>query len=420
MTTLLAGASQVVTCRGPARARRGAEMAALDVVDGGAVVIGTEGVILDVGPEADMRRTFPHARVEQVEGVLFPGFVDAHTHAVFGGARLADHERRARGTGYKEIAAQGGGILSSVADVRERSPEQLTSLTRARLDRLLLGGTTTVEVKSGYGLSLDAELKQLTVIRALGQDMPHLVPTFLGAHEVPPEFRDDPESYLELVIREMLPAVEREGLARFCDVFCEPGVFTPDQSRRVLSAAARHGLRAKLHADELDGSGGAELAAELGAISADHLAAISGAGIDALARAEDTVAVLLPGTMMFLGRPGQAPARKLVDAGAAVGLATDFNPGSSPGMSLPLMATMGVSQLGLLPAEAVMAITVNGAAAVGEAASRGQLAKGFAGDIALAAISDWRELPYWYGVNLVSRVWVDGAPCHPSLKPLNS
>ncbi len=413
------GASQVVTCRGPARARRGTEMAALDVVDEGAVVIGTDGTILDVGPARDMRLAFPDARPEEVEGVLFPGFVDAHTHAVFGGARLADHERRARGIGYKEIAAEGGGILSSVAEVRERSHGHLALLTRARLDRLLRAGTTTVEVKSGYGLSLEAELKQLAVIRSLEQGAPHLVPTFLGAHEVPLEYRDDPESYLDLLIREMLPAVEREGLARFCDVFCEPGVFTPDQSRRVLVAAAGHGMRAKLHADELDGSGGAELAAELGAISADHLAAISPAGIDALARAEDTVAVLLPGTMMFLGRAGRAPARKLVDAGAAVSLATDFNPGSSPGMSLPLMATRGVS-LGLLPAEALMAITVNGAAAVGEAGRRGQLAPGFAGDIVLAGISDWRELPYWYGVNLVNRVWVDGAPCHPSLKPLNS
>lgn len=395
-------------------------MAALDVVDKGAVVIGGDGAILEVGSEADMRRAFPAAQVDEVEGVLFPGFVDAHTHAVFGGARLADHERRARGIGYKEIAAQGGGILSSVADVRAQSHDDLVSLTRRRLDRLLLAGTTTVEVKSGYGLSAEAELKQLAVIRSLGQNAPHLIPTFLGAHEVPPEYRGDPERYLDLVIHEMLPVVQQEGLARFCDVFCEPGVFTPDQSRRVLTAASRHGMRAKLHADELDGSGGAELAAELNAISADHLAAISPAGIEALAAAGDTVAVLLPGTMMFLGRPGRAPARQLVDAGAAVALATDFNPGSSPGMSLPLMATMGVSQLGLLPAEAMLAITVNGAAAVGEAAHRGQLASGFAGDIVLAAISDWRELPYWYGVNLVSRVWVDGTPCHPSLNPLNS
>jgi imidazolonepropionase len=389
-------------------------MADLDVIDGGAVVIGDGGTILDVGLAKNMREAFPSAVVEEVDGVLFPGFVDCHTHAVFGAARVEDHERRARGIGYKEIAAQGGGILSSVRDVRGRSQDELAALTRQRLDRLLAGGTTTVEVKSGYGLSLEAELKQLEVIRALQGSRPHLVSTFLGAHEVPAEHRHDPDGYVDLVVREMLPVVEERGLARFCDVFCEPGVFTPEQSRAVLTAAGRHGLRLKLHADELDGSGGAELAAELNAVSADHLAAISPAGVDALGKASDTVAVLLPGTMMFLGRRGHAPARELLDAGAAVALATDFNPGSSPGMSLPLMATMGVSQLRLTPAEAITAITVNGAAGVGEASRRGQLAPGFAADIVLASIADWRELSYWYGVNLVAAIWVSGCLVTPA------
>jgi imidazolonepropionase len=389
-------------------------MADLDVIDGGAVVIGDGGTILDVGPAKNMREAFPSAIVEEVDGVLFPGFVDCHTHAVFGAARVEDHERRARGIGYKEIAAQGGGILSSVRDVRGRSQDELAALTRQRLDRLLAGGTTTVEVKSGYGLSLEAELKQLEVIRALQGSRPHLVSTFLGAHEVPAEHRHDPDGYVDLVVREMLPVVEERGLARFCDVFCEPGVFTPEQSRTVLTAAGRHGLRLKLHADELDGSGGAELAAELHAVSADHLAAISPAGVDALGKASDTVAVLLPAAMMFLGRSGHAPARALLDAGAAVALATDCNPVSSPGMSLPLMATMGVSQLRLTPAEAVTAITVNGAAGVGEASRRGQLAPGFAADIVLASIADWRELSYWYGVNLVAAIWVSGCLVTPA------
>ncbi len=420
MTTLLAGATQVVTCRGPARARRGGEMADLDVIDRGGVVMADDGTITAVGPEPELRQAFPGATVEEVEGVLFPGFVDCHTHAVFGAARLADHERRARGVGYKEIAAAGGGILASVRDVRERGADELEALTGARLERLLAAGTTTVEVKSGYGLSLDAELKQLDVIRSLGSGRPTLVATFLGAHEVPPDYRDNPEGYIELVVNEMLPEVERRGLARFCDVFCEPGVFTPAQSRVVLAAARRHGLALKLHADELDGSGGAELAVELGAVSADHLAAISARGIEALGKAPNTLAVLLPGTMLFLGRPARAPARQLIDTGAAVAVATDFNPGSSPGMSLPLMAMMGVSQLGMAPAEAVMAITVNGAAAVGEASRRGQIAPGFAADVVLASIADWRELPYWYGTNLVSRVWISGAACHPRLAPINS
>lgn len=390
----------------------------LDVIDGGAVAIDAEGRIAAVGPESEVRRRFPDARIDEVSGVLFPGFIDCHTHAVFGGARLADHERRARGIDYKTIAAEGGGILSSVRDVRCRSAADLEALTRARFSRLAALGTTTVEVKSGYGLTLLDEVKQLEVIQALEAGCPDPVPTFLGAHEVPEEFRDRPDAYLDLVIETMLPEVVRRGLARFCDVFCEPGVFDAGQSRRVLEAAQRLGLVPKVHADELDGSGGAELAVEVGAISADHLAAVSEQGIDALARSE-TVAVLLPGTMMFLGRPGHAPARRLIDAGAAVALATDFNPGSSPGLSLPLMATMGVSRLRMLPAETIIAITVNAAAALGLAGSRGQIAPGFRADLALAAVRDWREVPYWYGVNLVTRVWRSGTSCPLDLTPLD-
>jgi imidazolonepropionase len=331
---------------------------------------------------------------------------------------LADHERRARGVPYKEIAAAGGGILSSVRDVRARPAGELVDLTRRRLSHLLANGTTTVEVKSGYGLELTAELKQLEVIAALETEVPHLVPTFLGAHEVPPEYRPHPDEYVEVVVEEMLPAVRRQGLARFCDVFCEPGVFTVEQSRRVLEAAQRHGLALKLHADELDPSGGAELAASLGAVTADHLAAVSEEGVRALA-ASGTIAVLLPGTMMFLGRTRHAPGRRLIDAGAAVALATDFNPGSSPGMSLPLMGTLAVSLAGLVPAEAVIAMTVNGAAGVGEASTRGQIAPGFRADLALAAVHDWREIVYWYGTNLVSRVWVGGVPCPIAERPVN-
>jgi imidazolonepropionase len=376
------------------------------------VWIGDDGRIHAVGPYGTLRRHAAAAQVVEVEGVLFPGFVDCHTHAVFGGPRLEDQERRARGVGYKEIAAAGGGILQSVRDVRERSPGSLRELTARRLDALLELGTTTVEIKSGYGLSVADELKQLDVIRALRGRPPRLVATFLGAHEVPEEHRADPDRYVRLVVEEMLPAVARQGLARFCDVFCEPGVFTVEQSRCVLEAAARYGLRFKLHADELDGSGGAELAAALGAISADHLAAVSDRGVTALA-ASETVAVLLPGTMLFLGKRHHAPARRLIDAGAAVALATDFNPGSSPGLSLPLMTMLAVSQMGMLPAEAVTAITVNGAAALGEAAITGQIAPGFRADLVLLAVRDWREVAYFFGTNLVRSVWVGGAACHP-------
>jgi imidazolonepropionase len=393
-------------------------MSQLEVLRDAAVLIGDDGLVHAVGPYDDIRAAAQGAKLIEVDGVLFPGFVDSHTHAVFGVARPEEQERRARGESYKEIAAQGGGILASVRDVRERSLEDLTALTAQRLGHLLALGTTTVEVKSGYGLSLGAELKQLDAIGAVSLGSPSVVATFLGAHEVPPEYRERPDEYVELVVGEMLPAVERQGVARYCDVFCEPGVFSPAQSRRVLEAARRHGLGLKLHADELDPSGGAELAVELGAASADHLAAISDAGVAALA-GSDTVAVLLPGTMLFLGQKKQAPGRRLVDAGAAVALATDFNPGSSPGMSLPLMGMLAVAQLGMLPAEAIMAMTVNAAAAVGEAATRGQIAAGFRADLTLAAVRDWRELVYWYGTNLITDVWVGGAPCHPRERPVH-
>jgi len=393
-------------------------MAELEVLADAAVLIGDDGLIEAVGTRREIAERARGAETLEVNGVLFPGFVDCHTHAVFGMARLADHERRARGISYKEIAAAGGGILSSVRDVRERDAAELTDLTACRLARLLANGTTTVEVKSGYGLALEAELKQLEVIAALQGGAPSLVPTFLGAHEVPSEYRAHPDEYVELVVREMLPAVEAQGIARYCDVFCEPGVFTVEQSRRVLEAAKRHGMGLKLHADELDPSGGAELAASLGAVTADHLAAVSDDGVRALA-GSGTIAVLLPGTMMFLGRTRHAPGRRLIDAGAAVALATDFNPGSSPGMSLPFVGTLAVSQAGLIPAEAVVAMTVNGAAGVGEADTRGQIAPGFRADLALATVRDWRELVYWYGTNLVSQVWVGGSPCDTGEVPVN-
>ncbi len=420
MSQILVGASQVVTCQGPARLRRGKEMSDVGVIEDAAVVLGDEGSITAVGPVASLTAEHPEAEVVELRGVLFPGFVDCHTHAVFGAARLDDHERRARGISYMEIAAAGGGILSSVRDVRARTVENLTELLRQRLGWLVSNGTTTVEVKSGYGLETGAELRQLDAIAAVsGPHLPAVVPTFLGAHEVPPEYRGDPGRYLDLVIGEMLPAVAERGLATFCDVFCEPGVFNPTQSRRVLEAAVSLGFAPKLHADELEGSGGAELAAELGAVSADHLAAISEQGIASLAHS-DTVAVLLPGTMMYLGGRGQAPARRLIDADAAVALATDFNPGSSPGVSLPFMTTLAVSQMGMLPAEAVTAITVNAAAAVGETASRGQIAPGFRADLVLAAVEDWRELPYWYGTSFISEVWISGVPCHSRQRPVDS
>jgi len=384
-----------------------------------AAVLVEGGRIAWVGPrrEAHSAVRNPKSAIEVIEvrGVLFPGFVDCHTHAVFGSPRLDDHERRALGATYQEIAAAGGGILQSVRDVRSRSATDLERLTRARLLALRAHGSTTIEVKSGYGLELESELKQLRVIRRLSEsDRLQLVPTFLGAHEVPPEHRPRRGEYVRIVIEEMLPAVVREGLARCCDVFCEPGVFDQSETRSMLRAAREAGLELKLHADELEGSGGAELAVELGAVSADHLAAISESGIRALGGGE-TVAVLLPATMSFLGGRRQAPARRLIDAGAAVALATDFNPGSSPTPGLPFVMSLAVSQLGLRHAEAVVAATVNAAAALGLAGDRGQIAPGFAADLVACDVVDWREVAYWVGANLVTAVWTAGSACpHPS------
>jgi imidazolonepropionase len=413
--TLLVDAAQVVTCAGPLRARRGAELRAAKILTHAALAM-RDGRIAAVGPQHLLEREFTDAdRISCAGNVLAPGLVDSHTHGIFGKPRHEEQELRASGLGYMEIASRGGGIHSSVRDLRTRSEDDLFALAVPRLRRLAAHGTTTVEVKSGYGLSLDDELKSLRVIRRLQQALPlRIVPTFLGAHEIPLEYRTLPrtrEEYVTLLVDDMLPRVASEQLATFADIFCEPGVYTLDETRRILGAAKRHGFRLKMHADELEAAGAAELAAELGATSADHLAAISDAGIQALA-ASGTVATLLPGTMLFLGRTKQAPARALIEAGAAIALATDFNPGTSPTVNFPLMLTLAVSQLRLSVAEAMVAATVNGAAALGLAEETGQLAPGLSADVTEFAIGDIRELPYWYGDQRCARSWVRGKPCH--------
>lgn len=412
MTQLLfVNASQVVTCAGPPRARRGGEASDAGVVENAAVAIDGE-VISAVGAQSDLEKQFPDAERIDCDGrVISPGLVDSHTHAIFGRARYEEQQLRAAGVGYMEIARRGGGIHSSVADLRKRSEDELYDLAVPRIRRLASYGSTTIEVKSGYGLSLDDELKSLRVIARLSRDLKiRLVPTWLGAHEIPLEFRGSGpgrRDYVRLLIDEILPAVVREGLARFADVFCEPGVFTLDETRAILEASRSAGLGIKLHADELEPHGGAELAAALGAVSADHLAAVSERGIAALA-GSGTVATLLPGTMLFLGRDRQAPARALMDGGAAVALATDFNPGTSPTVNFPLILTLGVSQLRMSVAEVFIAATVNGAAAIGLADKVGQLAPGFSADLALWDASDIREIPYWYGDRRCMGTWVRG------------
>lgn len=414
-TFLFDNASQIVTCAGPPRARRGAECQSLGILEEAAVVVDGARIVA-VGPREALRKGHPDAEVVDCGGrVLMPGLVDSHTHGIFGKPRFEEQELRAAGIGYMEIARRGGGIHSSVRDLRSRSEDELFALAVPRLGRLAAYGTTTIEVKSGYGLTLEDELKSLRVIRRLQQALPiRLVPTFLGAHEIPLEYRAAPrtrEQYIALLVDEMIPRVAGEGLAEFADIFCEPGVYTTDEARLVLGAARRNGMQIKLHADELETSGAAELAAELAATSADHLAAISDDGIRALAGA-GTVATLLPGTMLFLGRNRQAPARALIDAGAAVALASDFNPGTSPTVNLPLILTLAISQLHMRVSEAVLAVTVNGAAALGMAARTGQLAPGFDADLALFDVADVREIPYWYGDQRCHATWVQGAPAH--------
>jgi imidazolonepropionase len=380
-------------------------------------VAASNGRIAAIGAARDLQSAYASAEIVDCRGgVLTPGLVDSHTHAVFGKPRFEEHELRAQGFDYMAIAKQGGGIHASVRDFRGRSEDQLVELAVPRVQELISYGTTTIEIKSGYGLTIDDELKALRVIGRLANRFPaRILATWLGAHEIPQEYRSSEAQrgeFVDLLVNEMLPKVVEQGIARFADVFCEPGVFTIEETRRILKAARRAGLGIKLHADELKPSGGAELAAALAAVSADHLAAISEKGIAAIAKS-DTVATLLPGTMLFLGKAKQAPSRALIDAGAAVALATDFNPGTSPTVNFPLMLTLGISQLRMSLAEALTAATVNGAAALGLAGETGQIAPGFAADLSLFGVSDVRELPYWYGARLCVGSWKAGAPCHP-------
>ncbi len=375
--------------------------------------------IIAVDSDEVLRRTYPGAdEVDCNRGLLAPGFVDSHTHAVFGRARFEEQELRAQGVPYLEIAKRGGGIHSSVRDLRSRSDEDLYQLAIPRIARLAAGGVTTLEIKSGYGLTVHDELRTLRVVRQLSEALPlRVVATCLGAHEVPFERKNLPdgrESWIHELTTELYPAVKAEGLAQFADIFCEPGVFDLAETQRILGSAKEQGFALKLHADELHDGGGAALGVTLGATSVDHLAAISSSGIQALG-ASETVATLLPATMLFLGTGRQAPARALLDAGAAVALATDFNPGTSPLTSFPLLLTLAISELRLSAAEAWLASTVNGAAALGLAGVTGQLAPGYSADVAVHDASDFRELPYWFGERLCRITWARGIACHPLL-----
>jgi len=379
----------------------------LGLVEDGAVAIAGDEVIA-VGKSADIAGRIELAEncsVISAEGkVVTPGLIDPHTHPVFAGTREREFEMRLAGQSYMEIARAGGGIRASVRRLRETDPETLYAQARKTTDRLLKHGITTIEAKSGYGLSTEAEIKSLEIIRRLNDhEAIDLFPTFLGAHEVPDEYRERRGEYVKLVIEEMIPAVAERKLALFCDVFCEEGVFSVEESRAILTAAKRAGLGLKLHADELKSTGGAELAVELAAVSADHLGYVSERGIKMLA-ASDTVAVLLPGTSFALGLEVTAPARKMIDAGVVVALSTDCNPGSSMTESLAMIMTLAALKLRMTTAESLAAVTVNAACAIGMGGKLGQLEAGFPADLTVWDAHDYRELPYHYGVNLVEKV----------------
>lgn len=340
--------------------------------------------------------------------LLTPGFIDSHTHPAFATTRELEFEMRSQGKSYQEIAAAGGGIRNSVRKLREISESELTDLVAARLNLILQHGTTTVECKSGYGLSTEAEIKSLRAIKTASESSPlQTYSTFLGAHEVPDEYRDDRDTYIDIIINEMIPAVASEKLADYCDVFCEEGVYTTDETEKILNAAKKYGMELKFHADEFVSSGGAELAVKMGALSADHLMAISDAGIAAMAGSE-TVATLLPGTTFFLGTNTWAPARKLLDAGVTVALATDYNPGSNMSLSMPFVMTLAVIYLHMTPLEALQAATVGAAKSMGIQERVGSISPGYLADAVLWEAANYRQLPYFYGSNQLSHLIVGG------------
>ncbi len=425
---LVVGAAEVVTLRGGLR--YGISQGQVDrhtaAETGGPdsamapVVAAWEGRIVAVGPRSEVERKLEadghslgrFARLDARGGTVTPGLVDPHTHLLFAGSREGELELRQRGADYLEILQAGGGILSTVAATRQASAADLAAHGRRWLDEMLSHGTTTIEAKSGYGLDVATEIRLIDVAYKLGQEGPiDVVPTFLGAHAVPAEFRGRPdgtEAYVRSVIEDQLPGVAAHGRAQFCDVFCEEGVFTAEQSERILRAALSLGLQPRLHADELVPSGGAELAAAVGAVSADHLGAPSDAGITALARASadgrPVVATLLPATTWFLMKDHHAPARRFIERGIPVAIGTDFNPGTSPTPSMPLAMTVACLALKLTPDEALAAATINAAHAIGMGDDVGSLEEGKAADLVVWSVPTSRQIPYWPGADLVRSV----------------
>ena len=399
-------ASQLVTLTGPKRPRIGPELSELGIIRHGGMLV-RDGKIEKIGPSDAIETDVGDGEIVDAHGrVVMPGFVDAHTHLVFAGNRLDDFERRARGETYEQIAKAGGGIWSTVEKTRAASELDLLAQAKKHANWFLRCGTTTVEAKSGYGLTVENELKILRVIRQLKEEVPlQIVPTFLGAHAVPRAM--SAQEYVDVVINEMLPCVVSENLAEFCDIFCERGYFDIDQSRRILSAAKKVGLSLRGHVDQLTNSGGAKLMAEMGATTADHLEQTDEEGIAALKKA-NVQPVLLPGSVYALGSSRYPRAREMIDAGLAVVLATDFNPGSSPTPSMPMVLSLACTQMKMSPAEAITASTLNAAYSVNRGDKIGSLEAGKFANFVIFDCEDYRELAYWFGIPQTNSVYVRG------------
>ncbi len=401
--------SQLVTLSGPARPRAGPELRQLSIIEDGAMLV-RDGKIANAGTRSEIEKLIDKdCEIVDAGGrVVLPGFVDAHTHPVFAGTRANEFEERSQGATYQEIATRGGGIQATVNATRGATLAELVTAGKHYASWLLRNGTTTVEAKSGYGLTLEDEIKILRAIRRLDTETPlRYVPTFLGAHAIPAEYKSRRDTYVSLLIDEMLPRVAAEKLAEFCDVFCEEAVFTTDESRNILSAARYHGLGLRIHADQLSLSGGAKLAAELDTVTADHLEHTDAAGIAALKFA-GVQPVLLPGSVYALGSSRYPAAREMIAAGLAVVLATDFNPGSSPTPAMPMILSLASTHMKMTPAESITAATINAAYSLNRGDKIGSLEAGKIADFVIHDCDDYRELAYFFGIEHPWRVYAGG------------
>ena len=413
---LITGCSQLLTLKGPTP-RRGRLLAELGLIRDGALLV-RDDRIAAVGPRRRIERTREARRAEKLDvggRVVLPGFVDSHTHLIFPASRANEYERRIAGESYERIARSGGGIRATVQKLRRASPETLRERALEALRRFAAHGTTTLEAKTGYGLDWKSELKTLEILHELHQRQPlDIVPTFLGGHIVPREFQRRPEGFVDLLVRQWIPAVATAGLAEFADVFCDRGAFTIAQARRILVAARECGLVPRIHAEQLSHTGAARLAVEVGAASADHLERISRGDIRALALS-NVVCTLLPGCGFHLGIAHRAPARELIRAGAVVALATDFNPGTSPTLSMPMILSLACAELRMAPGEAIAAATINAAYSLRRHDRVGSLEVGKYADLVAFDVADYREIPYYFGVNLCSMTMKRGVVVHSTI-----